>query len=57
MSVISPKTPVEPPHRGDNRIYRDPSPEGYRQMQTPEPGQSITPLLLPGVEIMVSELW
>lgn len=38
-------------------VYRDPSPAGYGQMQTPEWGQTIAPLLLPSVEVLVSELW
>jgi Uma2 family endonuclease len=38
-------------------LYRDPGSEGYRQVLLPEEHQIVTPVMLPGVEITVSELW
>jgi len=38
-------------------VYRDPGPEGYRQVLLPDRSQSVAPLLLPDVEIAVAELW
>jgi Uma2 family endonuclease len=39
------------------QIYRDPGPDGYRQMLMPDRAQSVAPLLLPDLEIPVSALW
>lgn len=38
-------------------VYRDPGPQGYRQILMPDVDQVIAPLLLPNVEIAVRELW
>ncbi|MCG6939734.1 MAG: Uma2 family endonuclease [Thiohalocapsa sp.] len=38
-------------------VYRDPGPEGHRQVLLPDRGQRIAPLALPEVEIAVADLW
>ncbi|MDM8558433.1 Uma2 family endonuclease [Candidatus Parabeggiatoa sp. HSG14] len=38
-------------------IYRNPSPEGYRQILLPEKKESISPTLLPNVSINVSDIF
>jgi Uma2 family endonuclease len=38
-------------------IYRNPGPEGYRQILIPDRDQSVSPQLLPSVKIDLSELW
>lgn len=38
-------------------VYRDPGPEGYRQVLIPDMSQTLAPVSLPGVEIQSSELW
>lgn len=47
---------VDIPHRRVE-IYRDPGPEGYRQILLPDEGPTIEPLLLSGVSIRLSDLW
>ena len=38
-------------------IYRDPVPEGYRTVVSPERGAAISPLLKPEAAIVVAEIW
>lgn len=38
-------------------VYRDPGPEGYRQILLPDREQFIAPVLLPEVPIQIAELW
>jgi Uma2 family endonuclease len=38
-------------------VYRDPGPNGYRQILLPDAGQTIAPKRLPKVKIGVEELW
>jgi Uma2 family endonuclease len=39
------------------QIYRDPGPDGYRQILLPDKAQSVAPLLLPDVEVPLHALW
>lgn len=47
---------VDIPHRRVE-VYRNPGPEGYRQILLPDKGQAIEPLLLSGLSIQLSDLW
>ena len=38
-------------------IYREPGPEGYKQVTVPEQDQVLAPVLLPDLKIKFSELW
>jgi Uma2 family endonuclease len=38
-------------------IYRDPGPEGYRQILLPDKSQTVAPTLLKTVAVKVEELW
>ncbi|MEJ2388280.1 MAG: Uma2 family endonuclease [Chromatiaceae bacterium] len=39
------------------QIFRDPGPDGYRQILLPDKAQSVAPLLLPDLEIPLRTLW
>jgi len=39
------------------QIFRDPGPDGYRQILLPDKAQSVAPLLLPDLEIPLRALW
>jgi Uma2 family endonuclease len=39
------------------QIFRDPGPDGYRQILLPDKAQSVAPLLLPDLEIPLCALW
>jgi Uma2 family endonuclease len=38
-------------------LFRDPGPDGYRQILRPDPSQVVAPLLLPHLELRVQEFW
>ena len=38
-------------------LYRDPGPDGYRQVLRPDPSEVVVPLLLPSLHLRVDEIW
>jgi len=38
-------------------VFREPGPEGYREVLRPEAGEVVAPLLLPQLQIRVDEIW
>jgi Uma2 family endonuclease len=42
---------------GTLEVYREPTAKGYRKLLTPDKGETITPALVSGVRLPLSEVW
>ncbi len=42
---------------GSLSVYRDPTPRGYQRILAPKKNETVSPLLLPDIEIDLTEVW